>query len=264
MKIAVLNDTAAGFATTGGNHFGCELVMETLYDQLAKHGHEVVQKVPSNKRDRVSTEVDLVIVNGEGSLHSGRRRELVDVAMSRPAILINTVWQRNQPTNLQHFKHITVRESLSAKEMGCNPEVIPDLLFANERLINHGLFTQCNQDYDIGETDSVFAQGKYGMCAIASAKDYIIRLQDHKRVVCGRFHGVAACAVLGIPFSAYKSNTHKIEGMMADMGILEHFHNSRENALAACPTEFNPKIKAYADDAKIKIDNLFNNLERFV
>jgi hypothetical protein len=268
MKISVINDTAKGLATTGGLHFGCELVMETLYDLLKTNGHEVVQKVASNETSfTINPQADLVIVNGEGSLHHNRRRELLAVAKEAPSILINTVWDSNDTTEgLEHFNYISCRESYSAKEMGMGVKVVPDLLFANKWLREQAPFIH-KPEHDIGVTDNVLNQlqgGDGGFSAIQPSRSYIPELLKYKRICCGRFHSVAACAVLGIPFSAWPSNTHKIEGMMEDMGVLEHFYYLKEDALENVPVDFNGNIALYSDLAQVDITNLFSKLESFV
>lgn len=268
MKIAIFNDTALGAATTGGIHFGCELVMETMLDLLEQNGHEVVQRVPSSVvGEKVDRSADLVIVNGEGSLHHNRRKELLLVAQEAPSILINTVWQEMDSNGLlDHFKYIAARESRSQAEMPVEADVVPDLLFANKRLRKADTYPRHPQE-DIGVTDSVLNQlkgGDGGFTAIQNASTYIEELKKYKRVCCGRFHAVAACAVLGIPFSAWQSNTHKIEGMMEDMGVLEHFYYMKDDAMANIPTTYSSEIELYVQNARTKIHSLFERLEDFV
>lgn len=266
MKVSVLNDTALG-SVTGGAHFGCTLVMETLYDLLEENGHEVVQKVGANEpRFEIDKSADLVIVNGEGSIHHNHRRELVKVARSWPSILINAVYQENDALGMDEFNYVAVRENQSAKECPVECDIVPDLLFASRTLAAFDTYPRKTTE-DIGVTDNVLNQiagGDGGISALQSPEAYITQLLKHKRMCCGRFHAVAACAVLGIPFSAWPSNTHKIVGMMEDMGI-EHYHfRTKEEALAHVPTDFNSNIVLYVEDAKLKIHKLFERLEDFV
>jgi hypothetical protein len=267
VKIAILNDTEAGASTTGGLHFGCQLVMGSLRTLLTDNGHKVVQSVPSSWGTyTLNPEADLVIVNGEGSLHHNRRRELLAVAAQAPAILINTVWQDNDPQGLESFRHVACRESFSAKQAGevCPVSVMPDLLFASptvERFASRFV----DADSDLLLTDSVMNQGGgIGCSAIQSAEAYLTMLQRHQRVATGRFHTTAACAALGIPFSCYPSNTHKLEGMLHDMGLPHLFFKTHKEAVENCPLGTSPEATAYAESAKQQIESFFTNLERFV
>lgn len=83
-------------------------------------------------------EVDLVVVNGEGSIHHGRCNHLLEIATRFPAVLVNAVYQSN-PRNdaLGQFLYRSTRESLSASEIqnaGYSCEVTPDVIFASMQL----------------------------------------------------------------------------------------------------------------------------------
>ena len=265
MKVAILNDTYKGHRTTGGAHFGCQLVMEAIDEQCERVGLEVVQRVGSDTHKfKIKPEVDLVIVNGEGSIHHGARRELIDVAKEVPSVLINAVWQENDPYGVEHFKYIAVREARSREALylsaGVEANIVPDMLFASHRLLHSDLGFR-SMATGICSTDSVLAQNEPGtLSAINSAQYVINELQKYRGVVCGRFHAVAACAVLGIPFSAYSSNTHKIEGMMEDMGAGHLCFKTKEEALANAPDSFDSNIVFYSSLARDSIHKMFNTI----
>ena len=266
MKIALVNDTFLGKATTGGGHFGCELVMDTFDEHLDRCGHTIVQRVGSHEHSfKISPEADLVIVNGEGSLHHDRRKELIAVAKEAPSILVNTVWQDNSSTDgLEHFKFISVRESLSAEQLG-ECEVIPDMLYGNSWLWSRLPTFHHKPEYmSTLITDSVTKQGQYSFySAINSAVDVINTLLKHYNVCTGRYHIAVACSILGIPFSCYPSNTHKIEGMLKDAGCSRLMFKSYLLALEGCPTEFDNNLFFYAKTARSKVESLFDRLESF-
>lgn len=88
---------------------------------------------------------DLVIVNGEGTLHDATRqaRALAEVApfckaAGVPSVLINSVYERNDAAiakACQAFEKIYVRESVSAyeaRQAGLKVEVVPDLTLSSD------------------------------------------------------------------------------------------------------------------------------------
>lgn len=101
-RVLLLNDT-----DVDGRHFGCARVMTILREQLSQRG--VVEtgavRVSLNWRDVCAPEVlaaDLVVINGEGTLHHGSRkgRWLLEAAQEVKAkggkiALINALWQEN-------------------------------------------------------------------------------------------------------------------------------------------------------------------------
>lgn len=261
MKIAVLNDTYKGSATTGGGHFGCEMVMEVIYSLLHANGHEIVQRVGSDETSfKLDSSADLVLVNGEGSLHHGRRRELIEVAKQAPSILVNTVWQDNPTEGLEHFRYISVREGMSHLALGGCGDVIPDVIFANARLKT---YKGTEKTTEQATTDNVLSQGDGDILAIQPAHIVLDQLSRCNRVVCGRFHAAACCMALGIPFSAWPSNTHKTFGMMVDAGIHKHYYNSREKAITFCPAEVGVGVEQYVQNAISSIHRLFGRLEEW-
>lgn len=261
MKIAVLNDTFKGSATTGGGHFGCEMVMDVIYTKLAQHGHQVIQRIGSDETSfKLDPQVDLVFVNGEGSLHHNRRRELIEVAKEAPSILVNTVWEENSPEGLEHFKYISVRESKSQHAMGQKVDIVPDFIFASD-LLNK--YRGVKATKDTGVTDNVTCQGDGDIIAIQPAESFLGRITQYRRVVCGRFHAAAVCLSLGIPFSAWPSNTHKIAGLLWDAGCFENYYSSKTKALRFCPETVNMFSTTYAQEAVDKIEHLFTRLEEW-
>jgi polysaccharide pyruvyl transferase WcaK-like protein len=137
----LLNDT------TVDHHHGCRLVVGQIH-RLASHaGISITKTIPAHFdwrhdpsiRDILSS-TDIVIVNGEGTIHhSAKSAEpllaAAEIAASRniPSVLINSSWHSNSTTFAQmarHFNLVSVRESASASELadaGIESRVLPDL-----------------------------------------------------------------------------------------------------------------------------------------
>ena len=166
LKVAIFNDTSIT------DHYGCELVLNNLVRLIKKEGMEPVWFWPVAKDWRETPEllpplgsVDLVIVNGEGSMHHSADRPRVEALadiglMSReklnvPAYLINATLHKNEPSiyeKLRHFNGIYVRDSMSLTELkdhGLSGEFVPDLTLAMPYT------TDVKRTDRVGATDSV-------------------------------------------------------------------------------------------------------------
>jgi hypothetical protein len=142
-RVLILNDT-----DEGGTHFGCVRVMRTIRTELKLRGLEEHSSIKVGTDWRVVPRfvdmidaADLVVINGEGTLHHGRRRgrwllEAGARAKSRGArvALINALWQEN-PADwadlAMDFDVLACRDSMSADELalatGRNVAVVGDL-----------------------------------------------------------------------------------------------------------------------------------------
>lgn len=265
MKVVIINDTT-------GPHFGCQLVMETYQEQLNRVRIEIIGTIPRavqniNEYPDIIKKADLLIVNGEGSIHHGRRMELIELAKDFPAILLNCVYQDNPLSHsLQHFKYISTRETESAKALkahGIEAEVIPDIMLTSNRLKH---FQKGEPTQELGLTDSILDlnSGFSAKIGLGHIDLYLQTLAQYKKLCIGRYHGILAAAILKIPFSAWTSNTHKNYGLMKDMGIESLYAEKQADAIKLVPTYFDEKIDHYVEDAKIKIDRLFEKIHQFV
>lgn len=143
LRAVVVGDTAAA------NHHGCQLVMDNLLTGLNQVGVEVVARHSGlNWRDDVQLtktlrDSDLLVVNGEGTIHHDRSmgRQLVaagEFAAQHgvPAFLVNCTWHANHPELARRarvFRRIYVRESSShdeLKQAGVDCATVPDLTLA--------------------------------------------------------------------------------------------------------------------------------------
>ena len=84
----------------------------------------------------------------------------------------------------------------------------------------------------------------------------------YKRLCVGRFHGAVAAACLGIPFSTWPSNTHKIQGLMKDMGVSHHHYDNKKDAMANVPFTLDPCVPFFCDQAEAAIHEMFQEIAR--
>jgi hypothetical protein len=109
---------------------------------------------------------DIVIVNGEGTLHHAEDRvkdlarigKYVKEHLFKPVVLINTIYQDNGPeigAYMKYFDLIYVRESFSQRELekiGILSHVVPDMTFYTTYDLMGKHITN-----DIGVSDSVYS-----------------------------------------------------------------------------------------------------------
>lgn len=261
-NVVLVNDTSL-FNT----HFGCQLVGQTLREQCARVGLNIIGSFPLefdlNQGRLWLQRADLVIINGEGSLHHGRHIRLLNLANDFPCALINCVYQENgsQPA-LNQFLYVSARESLSAGEIrnqGVDCQVVPDLIFASALLRS---IVGPPANLPLGITDNV-TNPLLGFSPKSElVYDTLLKIRRCRTLCAGRFHAAIAAAVMGIPFSTWESNTWKTRGMMQDIGI-EHLHfQTLAEAVAAVPTSLDPKVTAYVLQARKQIRTMFNQLSK--
>jgi len=155
-KVVLLNDT------TYDNHYGCDLVVRSIEHLVTKHNGTLVAKIPfyTNWEKSKSTQnkikkCDAVIVNGEGSLHSGNMYWLATISKfckqhNKKVYLVNSIYQNNPKYYQEYlalFDRISVRESYSHNELtkiGIHSTIVPDLSF-----YNHGQQSKAVQNKDL-------------------------------------------------------------------------------------------------------------------
>ena len=246
--------------------------MENLIRLLKERGIHVTDTNPVRKNWRKSPRFvasflksDIVIVNGEGTLHGlnpsdmEHRSELVKIAheaksKGKKAVLLNTVYQANPPSYkdyLTNFDLISVRESRSQAELrkiGIESRVVPDLSFAtdfrhNAKVIDQVFYTdsaikevsaRIREDITkITRKDHTFlkitTRSKHFWLQSRQARTYLRNLARAEFVLSGRFHATTLSLLLGRPFLAYKSNTFKVESMLEDIGLTERLIDSHRD-----------------------------------
>lgn len=140
-RVLVVNDTRVD------QHHGCQAVMGTISSLLRRNNMEVALFWPAHTGWQGDTafenrlaDVDLVLINGEGTIHHDRLagRQLLELgararAEGIPVALINVGWEANGPdlvSLLDDFDLVAARDSRSAKRMragGATVQVVPDL-----------------------------------------------------------------------------------------------------------------------------------------
>jgi hypothetical protein len=134
-------------------HHGCTLVNRQLDLLASEAGIDICAKLPlqSDWQKLAPADFDLVLVNGEGALHhdSKAARRLAEVPLwarerSRPAFLINSVYQGNGPkiaAGVARFDAVFARDELSREALtkaGIAATVVPDLTLTWEPTITRG------------------------------------------------------------------------------------------------------------------------------
>jgi hypothetical protein len=249
------------------------MVIETFEEQLERVGIELLgtvknadtrghdfSKVLDRPELQMLRQADLVIVNSEGSVHHGTNPNLVKFAAEFPSILMNGVWQKNPHyPELHSFKRVHMRESLSTQEVktqGVPCSTVPDIILTTKRLNEY----RCNQERSgIGYTDSAGVKIR-GFKPSMSPDDYLHLLGSFNAVVCGRFHAALCCMVMGIPFSAWASNTWKNRGLMKDAGLTHLFRELLADANECVPSSVSPQTVKYVERGRKQINRMFSSL----
>jgi len=242
MKVAIYNDCDVN----SYKHFGCELVMETFKDQLSRVDCELVGTVKKdNFRDAahvksILDKSDLVIVNGEGSLHHDRRNDLLAIGKNWNSILINTVFEKNVTSGLENFKYISCRESYSARAAkeasGLDIDTIPDIIFTNKR-INSLKLSGKKKHVIINH----FRSGE--ISTNNNANDFLKEVIEYESISSISFHSLIIAMILGQKIiKIIPTTTHKNSGLL-------HDYKADEN---------------YVSNAKRKINTMFENIHSWV
>lgn len=140
-RVVVMNDTS------GRSHHGCARVMRLLLQGLSKEGLQVTARSPA-RHDWAGdagflaalSQADLVVINGEGTLHHGRPAgaRLLSVLDhpargSRPVAVVNALWQDNPESwdaQLARCALVAARDARSRAAMataGLAARLVPDL-----------------------------------------------------------------------------------------------------------------------------------------
>ncbi len=218
-RVCILNWTA-------GYHAGCAAVCESL-ERLIE-GHEIVDRVATSESGGRLGDADLVVLNGEGTLHHDRPHAEKFLGLLGRAqmhgiktAIVNATWDSMSPNWLkvvQRCDFVSAREPWSAKAMGTE-NVFPDLSLSAVRWPNK-LGPHTSRIVTGGN-----GAGKYGdvigAYRTASSARVFLRKRSFQSVVdelagasmylTGEYHGMYAAAAAGVSCMALPSNTHKIE-----------------------------------------------------
>lgn len=257
MKIALFNDTAP-FA-----HFGCQAVSNGHARMLGRAGHEVTERffmdwwhgIPDTKspqsvefllnheefRRRIEP-VDVVIVNGEGTIHHGAGLHLLAVLgaaqrLGKNTLLVNSVYEETEfyEEVINKLDDFTVRDHRSlnfAQSRGLKARLVLDSSFAafdvpepladlsQKSVVSDWHASRCG---DVGNAlkqymrsypaTSFFLPFERADAAICWHR--IVATLKHAAVfLSARHHGICFAVKAGIPFVGLPSNTSKVEGFL--------------------------------------------------
>jgi len=286
-------------------HIGSKTVIGNISTLCKKNGiklvasytrHEIMSFIDyPDDFIKILKNCDIVIINGEGSLHHHPRRNtrwfqfvMKLLPNNQTSVLINTLWQdmgrlENAEQCLDKLSLISVRESYSYNNLiKMYPKkekisIVPDMIFG----INPNLPT-------IGYGDSVHLKLRgimkkypnyYPLSSIhkgtylnikdfnmPSTESYLSWLKSLELYVTGRFHGVCLASLAGIPFLALKSNSHKVEGILHDMKceelLIDSLNDVNKNIDRA--KELITRAQGYAIYAKKQIEELFKKIGKLI
>lgn len=334
LRAVLINDTSLN------NHYGCAIVTEQIYTMSAANGIIIKATVPLRanwKEDKYASAIysaDLVIVNGEGSVHHARSfaKDMLRVVEyckehGIPAFFINGVYQENDfetDVLMQQFTKIWVREGFSQKTLaasGIEATVVPDMVISFEpqvsRLADHALDVLYSDSVtrDVtqelarrawenhgGRTEFltlrksakrpsrngvfylidtirkmrsrrvagalIYNPGVSGHCK--SIDDFLTVICSSRLVVTGRFHMLCICLILEIPFLAIKSNSHKIESMLEDIGLSERLIKctmpdvARLQSASEWQDDELLKLRNWLVSSRVAINQMFSEISQTV
>jgi hypothetical protein len=180
--------------------------------------------------DRVNLkDFDVVVMNGEGTFHSGNRHKLKGYEnfirkakrLGKRVCLVNT--SLGPGVDVSFYDFVSVRETISSRD-GEFP-VCPDMCF-------NSLMRFPTQRKGVLVTDSVVGTVTRELEKYARDQGHTFYRFERKDVgkamelfrtaevvITGRFHGAVLAIATGTPVIALPSNTHKVQGLMQDFGL---------------------------------------------
>ena len=257
MKTAILlNDTSYE------SHIGSRTVVDSFDYLCKKYDIKVIKKYTRAQCIELIREiiplfdkVDLILINGEGSLHHHPRPSTAFfkiimryIKKRHKVVLFNTLWQdmkyKGLSKHLRKINLISVRESYSYEELVKKyPKekliITPDLIFHNEfksedrskigygDSVNHKIRSSFKRKANYFPLNFIHSGTYKNPTSLnyPSLQSYVTWLESLDLYITGRFHGVCLSAIAGTPFLSYPSNSHKIEGILHDRldisGVLE-------------------------------------------
>lgn len=230
MKILILNDTSS-------YHNGCKTVIDVLTSQFSNLDITLKKKI----RIRDFTNYDLLIVNGEGTLHDNAKKAKLLLSCIKAAkqqdvktMVINAVWQNNSielTKLLQYADYVSVREITSKNEIlkhvDINVDINLDLSYFKDvpyeisnsfNIISGNYYKDGRHDPNTGIIKNIGEDG-YIDIFNQSWNDVVNRLRHSKLLVTGRHHEMYAACKAECPFIIMEGNTHKNSGLFQTFGV---------------------------------------------
>lgn len=236
MNLFLANDTS------DVPHAGCKAVMRSLLAAISGAGLTVTGRHITGTRDvdeAAFAAADVVLINGEGSIHHSGPRALFLLSLIQRAkdqgkrvCLVNTLFQQHdcpQDDILAGLSLLTVREPRSAafaRRYGGQPVVLLDSA-ADPAFLAHGKARRLKDGWLIG---GAHAHGliadpfaglpgeKLGLRRLPF-EDIVATLRGAELYLTAQHHGVYAAALAGCPFVTTPSNSHKIEAFVDWTGL---------------------------------------------
>lgn len=149
MRAILINDTRSD------QHIGCQLVVENTFKLSQLNGIEITTSVTNAEALDASqlvsaqlTNNDLLLLNGEGTLHDDKPKALALLEAAKSAkeaglrtILYNALWRNNSEAAnfLKYFDQIYCRDSKSAELVSEHAPcvMVPDMIFATDLPADH-------------------------------------------------------------------------------------------------------------------------------
>ena len=337
MKVFIFNDTRYEY------HHGCTMVMSAIFNVLRLRKVSIIGTSPAghNWREDESllfnlTQADLIIVNGEGTMHHSNHGAhlLAEVAehcstIHKPCHLINAVFDSNNieiANMVRKFDSVYVRENYSKRELkkiDIKSEVIPDLsfywigkttksrsnkigitdsvanmglnklLFSKARMMDAKYLPILTHPFPVSKRslkgwliflryllgyltywsirlfNDITIERKQKYYFTSSSLRYMSKVASCAGLLTGRYHGLCFAIITNTPFLVMSSNSHKIEGLLADIGIgldrlISKSDLELENKIKI--PEFSKKeldqILDYSSHAKTRIERMFDDILR--
>jgi len=239
-------------------HCGSAAVWRSMLRAVEEQGAEVTS----------GDDYDLLIVNGEGSMHHGgatfcKKMELLRGALEagKRASLVNSVWQDNPPDFddvLSALDVVTVREVRSRNELfdrhKIEAQVRPDLCIFDEpaRQSLSPTGERVATDFYVAPfgnfarmTGGPITELPYVDMKTMDWATLLDQLAAGVTLVTGRHHGVYAACCARVPFICTPGNTHKIEGLFESAGVTGLMRPTPAAALAAAEDAHERYAEAY-------------------
>ena len=248
MRVLLLNDTSS-------YHSGCAEVINYLGSRVNFFA-SVSSSVPYVDRSLLEG-VDILVINGEGTMHDNalRARDLISVAKEAKLVfgiktfLVNSVWQRNDllTEDLVYFDYISVREVLSRNEItrviGIDVDISLDLSYYVD--VPYKEFERsdilCGNYFGSKLIRGVGGDGYIDIFG-ESWENIVNRLRHSNLLVTGRHHELYAACKARCPFIVLEGNTHKNSGLLATFGV-----NIPVLGMRASIEEIRSSISSYRD-----------------
>ncbi|KRE04781.1 hypothetical protein ASE61_07655 [Bosea sp. Root670] len=255
MRVLLVNDTS------NNNHLGCEAISNALRLHLTGHAQTAIRAIFNRElscdtRGNLSaiskdwlhlhlTWADLMIVNGEGTMHHDRARELaaameLAIEMRKPFAVVNSILE-DYPSLaplLRQAEAVTLRDRKSLREaaaMNVDAVLCADAaIYANWTAPPEAPRTSGSAVTDWHD-EAPAITGKVALSHIEKGahlfpfirpdastywRQAIAELAHREHIVCGRYHGCFFALLAGRPITVLPSNSGKMRQLLDDLCIL--------------------------------------------